>query len=85
MFKEDQASIERWCKNPDKFLEVGTMVLCSIRMQWVGVGRQLEKVRRDGVDAAPLWGFKREGYVYLRDNRSYLYGKVRCAYVQGHS
>ena len=79
MYREDQARIERWCKNPDKFLEVGTMVLLSIRMQWVGVGNQMAKVRKDGAKAAPLWGWKRDGYVYLRDNRSYLYAKVRDA------
>lgn len=77
MYKQDQARIERWCKNPDKFLTVGTMVLLSIRMQWVGVGTQMESVRKLGVDSPCLWGFKRAGYVYLRDNRVKLYAAVR--------
>jgi hypothetical protein len=38
MFKQDQARIQRWCKNPDKVIQVGLVALCSIRMQWVGVG-----------------------------------------------
>jgi hypothetical protein len=79
MYDTDQDRIERWCKNPDKFLTVGTMVLCSIRMQWVGVGNQVAQVQRDGLDAQCLWGFKKEGYMYLRDNRKQLYAKVRDA------
>ncbi len=77
MFKQDQARIERWCKNPDKLLTVGTMVLASIRMQWVGVGTQMESIRELGVDSGCLWGFKKDGYVYLRDNRKALYKHVR--------
>jgi len=77
MFSEDQERIERWCKNPDKLLTVGAMVLCSIRMQWVGVGNQLAKIRAG--DMTPLWGWKLDGYTYLRDNRKWLYAKVRDA------
>lgn len=77
MYARDQAAIERWCKNPDKFLDVGTMVLLTIRMQWVGVGNQLAKVRAG--DYKPLWGFKLDGYKYLRANRKRLYQHVRDA------
>lgn len=77
MYKQDQARIERWCKNPDKFLEVGTMVLLSIRMQWVGVGNQMADVRKNGAKSKCLWGWKRDGYRYLRDNRKQLYAHVR--------
>ena len=77
MFKQDQARIERWCKNPDKFLTVGTMVLLSIRMQWVGVGNQMASVRELGVDSPCLWGWKLDGYKYLREKRKKLYVYVR--------
>lgn len=77
MFNRDQARIERWCKNPDKLLDVGTMVLLSIRMQWVGIGNQMAKVKSG--DMTPLWGWKLEGYKYLRDNRKRLYAHVRDA------
>lgn len=77
MYKRDQAAIERWCKNPDKLLTVGTMVLLSIRMQWVGVGTQMADVRANGANSKCLFGWKREGYIYLRDNRKALYRKVR--------
>lgn len=77
MFKEDQSRIERWCKNPDKFLKVGTMVLLSIRMQWVGVGTQMADVDARGSDSPCLWGWKRKGYIYLRDNRKALYKHVK--------
>jgi hypothetical protein len=77
MYNRDQAAIERWCKNPDKFVKVGTMVLLSIRMQWVGVGNQMADVAANGSRAKCLWGFKRDGYIYLRDNRKALYQAVR--------
>ncbi len=77
MYSQDQDRIERWCKNPDKLLTVGTMVLASIRMQWVGVGTQMADVREHGVDSKCLWGWKKAGYRYLRDNRKRLYAKVR--------
>jgi len=77
MYATDQARIERWCKNPDKLLDVGTMVLLSIRMQWVGVGNQMIDVRKNGSKSKCLWGFKRDGYIYLRDNRKRLYQHVR--------
>lgn len=77
MYADDQAQIERWCKNPDKFLKVAAMVLCSIRMQWGGVGSQLEGIEEFGSEAACLWGWKREGYRYVRDFRYELYNEVR--------
>ena len=77
MYNDDQCRIERWCKNPDKFLEVGTMVLLSIRMQWVGVGTQMADVRKLGTRSKCLWGWKKRGYIYLRDNRKELYNHVR--------
>ena len=77
MYKTDQARIERWCKNPDKLLSVGTMVLLSIRMQWVGVGNQMASVREHGSKSPCLWGWKKAGYIYLRDNRKALYRHVR--------
>lgn len=77
MYEKDQAKIERWCRNPDKLVDVGTMVLLSIRMQWAGVGRQLADVRAKGTRSKSLWGFKWAGYVYLRDNRKRLYTYVR--------
>lgn len=77
MYAQDQARIEAWCRNPDKLLEVGAMVLLSIRMQWVGVGRQMSSVRELGADSPSLWGFKKKGYLYLQEHRRELYRKVQ--------
>jgi len=77
MYMADQREIERWCKNPDKLLTVGTMVLCSIRQPWVGVGIQVQDVKQNGSASTCLWGWKRAGYIYLRDNRVEMYRKVR--------
>lgn len=75
MYKRDQAAIQRWCKNEDKLVLVGAMVLLSIRMQWVGVGNQLKRVVSG--DWTPLWGWKREGYEYLVRERAVLYRTVK--------
>ena len=77
MYKTDQSRIERWCKNPDKLVHVGTMVLLSIQMQWAGVGNQLADVRKHGSKSKCLFGSKRAGYIYLRDNKVKLYNEVR--------
>lgn len=77
MYSRDQAAIQRWCKNPDKLLKVGAMVLVSIRMQWAGVGTHMADVHKRGSRSKSLWGPKRDGYIYLRDNRKRLYAKTR--------
>ncbi len=75
MYAQDQARIQRWCKNPDKVVQVGLMALCSIRMQWVGVGNQLAKINSG--DLTPLWGHKKAGFRYLQANKRMLYRTVR--------
>lgn len=75
MFKRDQAAVARWCKNEDKAVLVGLMVLLSIRMQWVGVGNQMRKVVAG--DWTPLWGWKRDGYAYLLENKASLYRTIK--------
>lgn len=77
MFATDQARIARWCRNPDKLMAVGVMVLLSIRMQWVGVGNQMASVAKYGADSPCLWGFKLKGYEYLLTHKVELYAKVR--------
>jgi hypothetical protein len=79
MFERDQLEIENWAHTPERMVDVATMVLLSIRMQWVGVGNQMRDVRANGANAKSLWGFKRAGYVYLRDNREALYRRVEKA------
>lgn len=75
MYARDQKAIQAWCKNPDKVVLVGTMVLLSIRMQWTGVGNQLKRVQEG--DMSPLWGHKRAGWEYLRENKIVLYRTVQ--------
>ncbi len=77
MYSRDQAAIQRWCKNPNKAVDVGLVALLSIRMQWVGVGTQLKSVRDQGRDSPCLWGHKRKGYDYLVANKRLLYRTIR--------
>ena len=76
MFDRDQLEIERWAAHsPVGTEEVGVFVLLSIRSQFSGLGRQLERVRTG--DTAPLWGWKLAGARYLHDRRAYLHRRVR--------
>lgn len=79
MYHEDQALVEDWCNTPDRLVKVGTMVLLSIRMQWIGVGNQMIDVDKHGEDSICLWGFKRDGYRYLVANRERLYERLQAA------
>ena len=76
MFVDDQMEIETWAaRSPQNTLDVGTFVLLTIRQQFSGVGRMLERVRAGEV--APLWGFKLDGYRYLKVHKKYLHERVR--------
>jgi hypothetical protein len=77
MYADDQMEIEMWATRSQRNTqEVGLMVLLSIRMQWVGVGTQMQKVRNG--DLTPLWGFKRDGYNYLIKNSAHLYQRAQA-------
>jgi len=77
MFKRDQSAIQRWCKNPEKAVDVGLIALLSVRMQWIGVGTQLKDVRAHGRRSKCLWGHKRKGYDYIVANKALLYRTIR--------
>jgi hypothetical protein len=78
MYAKDQAEIEAWARlDWRNTLDVGIFVLLTIRMQFGGIGRQLQKVRAG--DTAPLWGFKAEGASYLRENAAYLHERAEDA------
>lgn len=75
MYKQDQAEIEAWARLDQRnTLDVGLFVLLTIRMQFGGIGRQLQRVRQG--DHAPLWGFKAAGYAYLQKHASYLHERA---------
>lgn len=78
MYAKDQAEIEAWArKDWRNTLDVGIFVLLTIRMQFGGIGRQLQRVRAG--DEAPLWGFKAEGAAYLREHAEYLHERAEDA------
>ncbi len=78
MYRKDQWAIESWAaRDSYNTLDVGTFVLLTIRQQFSGVGRMLDKVRVG--DYGPLWGFKYRGFEYLREKREYLHQRVNAA------
>ena len=78
MYAKDQPEIELWARaDALNTLDVGIFVLLTIRMQFGGIGRQLQRVRAG--DTAPLWGFKAEGAAYLREHAAYLHERCEDA------
>jgi hypothetical protein len=78
MYATDQPAIEAWARqSPANTCDVGVFVLLTIRMQFGGIGRQLQRVRAG--DTAPLWGFKAEGAAYLREHAEYLHERAEDA------
>lgn len=76
-FERDQAAVQRWCRNPDRMVDVISMVLLSIRQPWHAVGDQLADVRRNKAESRYLFGFKRAGYLYTVEHKARLYGRLR--------
>jgi hypothetical protein len=75
MYKRDQAEIEAWARlDARNTLDVGTFVLLTIRQQFGGIGRMLQRVRAG--DVAPLWGFKLKGFEYLVKHAEYLHKRA---------
>jgi hypothetical protein len=77
MYARDQREIEEWArKDWRNTVDVGTFVLLTIRMQFGGIGKQLQRVRNGDLD--PLWGFKHAGWLYLRKHGQYLHERAEA-------
>lgn len=54
-------------------LDVASFVLATIQQPLSSCGKQMEEIRLRGAEATALWGFKRSGYEYVRNNLTALY------------
>lgn len=60
-------------RDPDIFVRGVTFAFLSMRTQFVRVREQMKEVDALGSSARSLWGFKRGGYDFLRQNRIKLW------------
>ena len=63
------------------FLDVASLVLLSIQQPWYGMPKQFADVRAKGDASVYLFGHKRAGYAYVRDNVETL----RHAAIEAHA
>lgn len=56
-------------------MDTALMVILSIQQSWDTVGEQLQNVREFGGMSKYLWGFKKDAWKYLRNNRHELYAE----------
>lgn len=64
-------------EDPRVFLRAVLMVLLSIRQPWLRVPKEFEKVLKEGESSTALFGFKRDGYTYAKENLDHLHGTVK--------
>jgi len=61
--------------NSDQMVDTALMVVLSIQQSWDQVGHMLKDVREHGHTSQYLWGFKRDTYLYLKENKHELYSE----------
>lgn len=69
MYKRDCVALQSHAQSHAKgLLDVVAFTLCTIQMPLVRCLSQMEEVRQSGEDAAALWGVKRKGYSFAKNN-----------------
>jgi len=78
MYQRDVNEIKAFVKwrGPDALVNTGLFVLLTIQAGLSTVRGSMVKVERDRYHADCLWGKKADGYMYLNDNKEFLYGKL---------
>lgn len=77
MYANDVPRISDWAHDrPENLRDLITFVLLTIRVPFGRVAPAMDDVRRQGADSAFLWGWKRPGYEYVRDNAEILFGDL---------
>jgi hypothetical protein len=78
MYARDVPLIKQFVEEngPDGLLAVGAFVLSTIQTPLSRTKVQVQDIKQCGIQSAHLWGFKREGYRHLQDNRVPLYQKL---------
>lgn len=77
MYQEHALRISDWAHDsPENLRDLITFVLLTIRVQFHRVESSMKETRKLG-DASPhLWGWKRAGHAYVRDNAAELHADL---------
>jgi hypothetical protein len=80
MYETDMPRLrEHGLASPEGFADVVTFVLLTIKQPFPQMQKQFADVRRHKARSKFLFGAKREGYRYVRENRQWLYDNVTKA------
>jgi len=71
--------------SPQGLLDVITFVLCTIQQPISQVHRQMRDIREHGEHSKYLFGTKRLGYCFARDNIDWLYDALLVYSVEGQT
>lgn len=77
MYAEDAPRISEWAHDrPENLRDLITFVLLTIRVPFQRVEASMIDVRKQGANSAFLWGWKRPGFEYVRDNAAELHADL---------
>lgn len=74
MFKRDQSAISAYAlQGPDQMARVITFVYLTVQQSIVHIPKAMQKVDQQGDGASDLWGWKREAYRNLMENKDMIF------------
>ena len=84
MYQDHAIEVQRFAQqSADNMCLVTLMTVLSIRQPWLNIGKQLQDVKANKLEAKSLWGFKKSTYSYLESNKYKLYAQV-MAVINGN-
>ena len=86
MYNRDCSAIaQHACASPDGLVDVIEFTLCSIQAGLSTIKMQRKDIAANGLDSIYLWGAKRDGLAYARENKAYLWSKLMSIREDGLS
>jgi len=74
MFESHQPRIAAYAKRgPDEFARVVTFVYATVQRSLDTVPGAMKDIDREGIESKFLWGFKRDAYQHVQDNKASIY------------
>lgn len=74
MYAQDVPSIKEFAEaSPEGLASVITFALLSARTRFERLQHDVASVRKHGIDSPALWGWKRDGYLFVQANKADLH------------
>jgi hypothetical protein len=82
MYMRDNPIIARhMLSHPDNFADGVNFVFTTIQQPLASTPNQMQDIRINGADSKYLFGSKRDGYMFVQDNKEWLHRKM-CEFVE---